>query len=74
MSYKLEKLENWKIYKGLTMKRSRKLHCFKTSLQKNQEADFFGNIFRRKCSLGSCATFSENMVYISIVGLEKFVT
>ena len=36
---------------------------------------FFENyVFLRKCSLGSCATFSENMVSVSALGFEKFAS
>ena len=35
---------------------------------------FFENFFRRKCSLGSCATFSENMVSVSVLGFENFAS
>ena len=44
---------------------------FKTSFEKNHEDEFFGNFFRRKCSLGSCATFSENMMSVSVMDFEK---
>ena len=35
---------------------------------------FFEFFLRRKCSLESCATFSENMVSISKMGFEKFAS
>ena len=34
--------------------------------------NFFRNYFRRKCSPGTCATFSGNMVSVSVMGFEKF--
>ena len=52
-------------------KNTGKSRFFKNSFLKNHEADFF---FRRKCSLGSCATFSENMVSVSVMGFEKFAS
>ena len=36
--------------------------------------NFFEIFFQRKCSLGSCATFSENMVSVSVLGFEKFAS
>ena len=36
--------------------------------------NFFRKFFRRKCSLGSCATFSENMVSVFVLGFEKFAS
>ena len=52
-------------------KNSQKLRLFKTSFKKTMKPNFF-DFFRQKSSLGSCATFSENMVSISIVGFERF--
>ena len=43
-------------------------------LKKTHEADFFRNCFWRKCSLGPCAIFSENMVSVSVLGFEKFAS
>ena len=33
---------------------------------------FFRIFFRRKCTPGTCATFSGNMVSVSVMGFEKF--
>ena len=46
---------------------------FKNSFQKTHEAIFSKN-FLRKCSRGSCATFSEIMGSISIIGFDKFAS
>ena len=35
---------------------------------------FFENCFQRKCSPGTCATFSGNMVSVSVMGFEKFAS
>ena len=57
--------------RGSNIKNSQKWRFFKTSLKKTMKPNFF-DFFRRKCSPGTCATFSENMVSVSVMGLEKF--
>ena len=31
-------------------------------------------VFGKKCSLGSCPSYSENVALIYILGFEKFIT
>ena len=35
---------------------------------------FFENFFQRNWTLGSCATITENMVSVSVLGFEKFAS
>ena len=44
----------------------------KLLFKKTMEPNFFEIFFRRKCSPGTCATFSGNMVSVSVMGFEKF--
>ena len=63
---------------GWKKKYSLNLRFFNISFKKKQkkhEAEFFFEIFfQRKCSLGTCSTFSENMVSVSVLGFEKFAS
>ena len=61
-------------YGGSKMENTRKFRFFKNSFQKNPLSRFFLNFFRRKRSRGSCVTFSENMLSISLLGFEKFAS
>ena len=53
--------------------KNRQKSVFLTISFKNDEADFL-EFFRRKCSRGSCATFSEIMVSIYVMGVRKFAS
>ena len=60
---------------GIKHKKLLKSESFKTSFQQTtMNPKFFEIFFRRKCSLRSCATFSENMVSISILSIERFAS
>ena len=57
------------------MKNCRKHRFFKTSFKKNPRSrNFFENVFRQKGSIGSCATNSENMLSVSVLGFEKIAS
>ena len=61
-------------YRGSKMKNSQKERFFGNSFEKTHDADFFRKLFRRKCSLGSCAIFSEIKMSVSVLGFEKFAS
>ena len=57
-------------YRVSNMNNSQKSRFFKNSFKKPMKPIFL-NFFQQKYSLGSCATFSENMVSIFILDFDK---
>ena len=55
------------------MKNSKKLLFSEVFRKQDYEVHFFSKQFWPKCSLGSCATLSEDMVVISILGFASQV-
>ena len=64
--------EKW----GIKHKKQSKIAFFQNFfLKKTMKPIFFSKIFfRRKCSPGTCATFSGNMVSVSVMGFKKFAS
>ena len=58
-------------YRGSKMKTSQRQRFFE---KKPRSRIFFEITFHRKCSLGSRATFSENLVSVTVLGFEKFAS
>ena len=61
-------------YRGSKWKIVKKAFFQKFFGKKLMKPIFFETFFRRKCSLGSCATLSENMVSVSLLGFGKIVS